>query len=300
MTSTPPTPNEPSILGRFASIVGLLGAALFFTGWIYRWAYFAFFQLEITTLDLPVQSFFMVPIQVFLGSFKKIGQTALAFLVTFLAIYITLWLIHSVGGAIVKTLEEWRWQNAAYYTTKRQKSRPDRILQSFFQFNPINFDSIKFLQSLIDEIAIVSWVLIIFFWFARYQGTVDARRDAGQNSTLPVIALVTPEKRLALGRSLDTEDPLAQFSSPSLEDYRIFGDRTLFNNIQGIEDNDPTQQRIWRLLMERDGWIYLFITLPENSPPLGRPAVLAIQESNLGEQLMILSPSLERVDTTQN
>ncbi|MCD8485617.1 MAG: hypothetical protein LRZ84_02410 [Desertifilum sp.] len=300
MTSTPPTPNEPSVLGRFASIVGLLGAALFFTGWIYRWAYFAFFQLEITTLDLPVQSFFMVPIQVFLGNFKKIGQTALLFLVTFLAIYITLWLIHSVGAAIVKAIEDWRWQNATHYITKRPKSSLDYILQSFFKFNPINFDSVKFLQSLIDEIAIVSWVLIIFFWFARYQGTVDARRDAGQNSTLPVIALVTPEKRLALGRSLDTEDPLAQFSSPSLADYRIFGDRTLFNSIQGIEDNDLEQERIWRLLIERDGWIYLFITLKDNYPSSARPAVLAIQESNLGEQLMILSPSLKRESANQN
>jgi hypothetical protein len=41
--------NEQSILGKFASVVGLLGASLYFTGWIYRRAYYNFFPLEVTT-----------------------------------------------------------------------------------------------------------------------------------------------------------------------------------------------------------------------------------------------------------
>ncbi|MEG4857246.1 hypothetical protein QUB75_06105 [Microcoleus sp. K1-B6] len=57
MSQNPPSNPEPSILGTFASILGLLSAALFFTGWIYRWAYFGFFQLEVTTLDLGASQF---------------------------------------------------------------------------------------------------------------------------------------------------------------------------------------------------------------------------------------------------
>ncbi|MEH2151551.1 hypothetical protein [Nostoc sp.] len=56
MTQTPNSNQETNILGKFTSVLGLLGAALFFAGWIYRWSYFYFFQLELNTLDLPAQS----------------------------------------------------------------------------------------------------------------------------------------------------------------------------------------------------------------------------------------------------
>ena len=61
--------NQNTILSQFASVVALLGSALYFTGWIYRWSYFGFFQLEVTTLNFPFESFLFVPLQVFLGSF---------------------------------------------------------------------------------------------------------------------------------------------------------------------------------------------------------------------------------------
>ncbi|MEG3844759.1 hypothetical protein QT986_31580, partial [Microcoleus sp. herbarium14] len=90
MLPTPESTPESNILGNFASVFGLLGAALFFTGWIYRWSYFSFFQLEVTTLDLPVESFFMVPLQVFFSGGKSIFKSAIALLLTSLAIYHTL------------------------------------------------------------------------------------------------------------------------------------------------------------------------------------------------------------------
>ena len=73
MSNAPQPPNEPKILGTFASLVGLLGLFLYFTGWLYRWAYYGFFKLEITRLDLPFKSFFLVPIQVFLGDLWAFG-----------------------------------------------------------------------------------------------------------------------------------------------------------------------------------------------------------------------------------
>jgi hypothetical protein len=43
----------------------------------------------------------------------------------------------------------------------------------------------------------------VIFWLARWQGVTDARRDAGQNSTLPVVALITLEEKFAVGCNLD-------------------------------------------------------------------------------------------------
>ena len=86
MIPTPESTPESNILGNFASVFGLLGAALFFTGWIYRWSYFSFFQLQVTTLDLPVESFFMAPLQVFFADNLTIFKSAIALLLTVLAI----------------------------------------------------------------------------------------------------------------------------------------------------------------------------------------------------------------------
>ena len=291
MSPTPETTKEPNILGKVASVVGLLGAALFFTGWIYRWSYFYFFQLEITTLDLPAQSFFIVPLQVFLGDGWAILKTIVAILFTAIAIYLTLWLIHTIGDAIGEKIDNLR-SPIITPIKKRQQSWLSRQLKSLTEFSYAEFNSIKFLRSLLDEIIIVFWILIILYWLARWQGTIDARRDAGQNSTLPVITLVAPENRLPLGRKLENE-----FINPSLKGYRIIGDRGLFRNILGQEQTDTTNPKnpiIWRLLMERGGWIYLFPALPPNANPNDRPPVLAIQESTLGEQLMILSPDVSK------
>ena len=41
---------------RLLSILSLLGVGLFFVGWVYRWAYFSFFQLQINTINLSPQS----------------------------------------------------------------------------------------------------------------------------------------------------------------------------------------------------------------------------------------------------
>ena len=87
-------PNEPKILATFASLLGVLAVFLYFTGWIYRWAYFNFFQLDITTLDLPLESFFIVPFQVFLGNFWALGKTLLAIVASIFLIYISMWLLN--------------------------------------------------------------------------------------------------------------------------------------------------------------------------------------------------------------
>ncbi|NEO30998.1 MAG: hypothetical protein F6K36_11320 [Symploca sp. SIO3C6] len=52
---------------------------------------------------------------------------------------------------------------------------------------------------------------------------------------------------------------------------------------------------MWRLLIDRDGYFYIFPALPEKrakSEPNLRPPVLVIYESGDGNQLLILSPKI--------
>ncbi len=290
MTQAPQPNQEPNILGKFASVVGLLGIALFFAGWIYRWSYFYFFQLEVTNLDFPAQSFLFVPLQIFLGDGWAIFRTVFAFLLAVIAIQLTLWLIWIITEAFVNTFNQFL-STRVIPATQRRRSWIAKQLNSLATFSSAQLRSVEFLRSLVNEIVIVSWVLIFIFWLARWQGIADARRDAGQNSTLPVVALITPEEKFALGRKLDDV-----FADPSLEKYRIIGDRGLFDDLRGKEDTDisnPKQPRVWRLLLERGGWIYLFQALPPNAKANERPLVLAIQQGEKGHTV-IRSPEVSK------
>ena len=285
------TPNQESnILGKFTSVLGLLGAALFFAGWIYRWSYFYFFQLELNTLDLPAQSFLIVPLQIFFGDGWTICKTAIAFFIAAIAIQATLWLIKIISDTVVSANQ--LLLSRINSATQRKSSWTAKQLKSLAEFSSGQLRSVEFLRSLVNEIVIVSWVLIVIFWLARWQGVADARRDAGQNSTLPVVALITPEEKFAVGRKLDD-----RFINPSLKGYRIIGDLGLFDDLQGREDTDiitnPKQPRVWRLLLERGGWIYLFRALPPNAKSNELPSVLAIQESDKGH-IIIRSPEVSK------
>jgi hypothetical protein len=292
MTQAPNSNQETNILGKFTSVLGLLGAALFFAGWIYRWSYFYFFQLEVNTLDLPAQSFLIVPLQIFLGDGWAIFKSAIAFFVAAIAIQATLWLIKIVTDAVVSINQS--LLNRIISATQHKRSWMAKQLKSVAEFGIGQLRSVEFLRSLVNEIVIVSWVLIVIFWLARWQGIADARRDAGQNSTLPVVALITPEEKFAVGRKLDNI-----FADPSLKGYRIIGDRGLFDDLRGREDNDisnPKQPRVWRLLLERGGWIYLFRELPPNAKFNEIPSVLAIQENDKGH-IIIRSPEVSKTSS---
>ncbi|WP_298910923.1 hypothetical protein [uncultured Nostoc sp.] len=292
MTQTPTPNQETNILGKFTSVLGLLGAALFFAGWIYRWSYFYFFQLEVNTLDLPAQSFLIVPLQIFLGDGWTICKSAIAFFIAAIAIQATLWLIKIISDTVVSVSQ--LLLSRIISATQRKRSWTAKQLKSLAEFSSGQLRSVEFLRSLVNEIVIVSWVLIVIFWLARWQGIDDARRDAGQNSTLPVVALITPEEKFAVGRKLDDI-----FADPSLKGYRIIGDRGLFDDLRGREDNDisnPQQPRVWRLLLERGGWIYLFRALPSNVKLDEIPSVLAIQESDKGH-IIIRSPEASKTSS---
>ena len=289
MTASPQPTPESNILGNFASVVGLLGAALFFTGWIYRWSYFSCFQLNVITLDLPVESFFLVPLQVFLGDGWTILRSAIALLLTALAIYLSLWLVNSINKTVAAKINR-RARRWRFYARRRRLGWLHRFLKSWQRFNINRLNSIKLLRSLVDEIIIVGWVLLVLFWSAYHQGIGDARRDAGENSTLPAIVLIAKQDNIALGRKLDSV-----FQEPSRKDYKFIGDKGLFDDWLDKADTDTSNSkkpRVWRLLLERGNWIYLFpaLTNEQQKDPKARPPVMAIQQSQSGDQLLIVSP----------
>lgn len=310
-SSPPESGNEPSILRGFASLIGLLGPSLFFTGWIYRWVYFFQFHLELTTLDFSIESFFIVPIQVILGDTSAIIRAVIAIMLMVAAIHVTLWFISGL-----KNIEQWdkisqifsahlfktfaklsdrvpsfpyspdpsainayslpEEQSELYHKTVKVLSKIfqalNQLFRSLIHFNPLTFDAVKVLRSLVDETVIVAWVLIILFHLARTQAIQDAQRDMGINSTLPVVTFIVPDEQIPLGRQLD--DP-ANNNLP-IEGFRFFGDKEAFKHFINREDtlvyNPEKPTRVWRLLLERDGWIYLLPQLQEKKKSLKVPA----------------------------
>nr|WP_317265376.1 hypothetical protein [Arthrospira sp. SH-MAG29] len=93
MSESPRLPPETFALGRIASLLVMLGAVLYFTGWTYRWIYFGFFQLEVTTLPLPLESFYIAAFQVFFGSFRAILHTIITIALIVVGVYCSLWLL---------------------------------------------------------------------------------------------------------------------------------------------------------------------------------------------------------------
>jgi hypothetical protein len=288
-TSGKPTP-ESKFLSKFASVVGLLATALFFTGWIYRWSYFYCFQLNVITLDLPADSFFIVPLQVFLGDGWTLLKSTIALLLTALAIYLTLWLVHSINNTVAAKIDRIIITRSNSSSSGKKFRWIYRILNSWEQFNVNQYNSIEFLRSLVDEIIIVGWLLLVLFWSAYHQGIADARRDAGENSTLPVITLIANQDNIPLGRKLD--DTTLRVNP---KEFKAIGDLGLFEDLSKrdySDINNPKEPRVWRLLLARGNWIYLFpaLTKKQQKDPKARPPVVAVQQSLPG-RLLIVSPA---------
>ncbi|MBF2063130.1 MAG: hypothetical protein IGS39_01650 [Calothrix sp. C42_A2020_038] len=284
--------QEPSILARVASIIGLIGVALYFTGWIYRWTYYGFFQLSISTLDFPIESFFFVTLQVFFGSFWTLCRFLLAILGVALSIRISIRLLRFIESWTLLKARDLSLDISHINRSKKVSRFFKRILRTvqiclFWIIQELRLFASSFPQSLRNEIIIVTWILITLFWLARWQGEIDARRDAGvSSSTLPIITFVTSsENKLALGRNLDD-----LLTDPPLSGYRIIGDKDIFDSLFGRETNyrvDSEDIIVWRLLIRDSNWIYMFPCLPSNAGIKDRPYVLAVSETQSGDQLLI-------------
>jgi hypothetical protein len=276
VTSPSPNPVNLNPLGTFASFVAVLAIFLFFTGWIYRWAYFGYFELELNSLNFPAQSFLLVPIQVILGDVGRLGWSALATL--------------AVIGLIKATL--WLSQSSFSETSNSAQSKFTQFLEGVHQF-PL-FQGVRWLtdlfpQPLRQELVIVAWVLIALFYLAQWQGNEDASRDSvNKSTTRPIITLVSPSDKFAMAATLDNklaDDEKKNPEYPLLNNVRIFGDVDQFRRLYAKGTNSTDSS--WRLLVESGNWLYIFKTLPQSSDL--HPYVLAVNTGDGRVQSIILS-----------
>ena len=247
-----------------------LDSFIYFIGWIYRWAYFGFFALELNTLNLPHESFLIVPIQIIFGNFWIFIRAVIAMTLTISLIQVILW-------AISPKINHQNIPNKIQILIKRIHDFPLlNILRSLAKLLP---------SSLRQEIVIVICILGSLFWLGRFQGQADAYRDAvNHTSTRPIVTLVTAKDKLPLGRNLDDV-----FTPPSLKESRIFGDLEQFNTTSKAINDDTDQSIVWRLLIESNDWVYVFPSMPSDAQFNQRPPVLAINTGDGGVQLLIIS-----------
>ena len=287
---------------RLVSILSLIGVGLFFVGWVYRWAYFSFFSLQINALNLSPQSFLFSPIQVFFGDTPRIRLTIISLVLTAIGVYLLVWL-YNLFITLITKIAKFLYrklnlpQPIAPPSTQNKilkflikvlrffKSLVKKILRNLLNFGKTRRESLQILQGLIEEIISVSVVIIVFYWLARTQGINDARLDASPASNLPAISFIVKETQFPLGGKLDNI-----LGAAPVKGFTIIGDRGMFESLQNKYDTDITtdrnQPRVWRLLLEQNGWFYIFHNLPANATPDQRPLVLALKEN----QMLILGP----------
>lgn len=261
--TTSQTPPEFNPLSKLVSLIALVAAGLYFTGWIYRWAYFGFFHLQVTSLNLPVESFYLAAFQALFGSPLTVIRTILGFILIIILILGSLKLLQTIQTKL-------------------------SLFSAQFSFNlsPQHLSSLNFLLSLIDELIIITWLLILLFNLAQWQGDKDALTDAvNETSTLPIITAIMPDN-FPLGRNLD--NPLINSSK-----FRVIGEQNIYENLRGRELNNldnPQEKRVWRLLLNRDGYLYIFPALPKKKHNLDFPVVTLYERDN-GIQLVIRQSS---------
>lgn len=248
--------------GKLISLLALVAAALYFTGWVYRWAYFGFFQIEVITLNLPIESFYLAAFRSLIGNPLIFLRTIITFTISSILIILSLQLVNRSQYAI------------------------DNFLRKFKQYSSLKkLDSLNFLLSLIDELIIFIWVLITLFSVASWQGDLDSSRDAvNETSRLPVVTTIIRNENAAIGRNLNDI-----FDNPS--GFRVIGNHVLYERLLGTELTDLRDQespRVWRLLIDRDGYYYIFPALPNKDMKQSFP-VLIIYENSNNVQLTIIS-----------
>ncbi|WP_413171535.1 hypothetical protein [Anabaena azotica] len=316
-----------NILSSFASLLAVLSIFVYFSGWIYRWAYYGFFELEITSIQLPFESFFIVPVQIFLGDTLKLLQTSLLIICLYVVINFTLWLIKETNSNDHKNTHTLILLPAKVYLINNESKHKSTLpqtsniksqkisykwkhfsqqLHEFYLLRKLRSFTKTLSQPLSKDIVIVSWVLTALFCFSYYQGHADAVRDAvNQTSTRPIVTLVTKKENLAIGRNLvdpqvtkELDKLLSKPSSPN--DFRIVGDVNQFYLIWRSPTNDmitnPEEPTVWRLLIQTDKWVYLFPALSSKRKSYNRPPLLIINTDQSQIQLLILSRPADMVN----
>jgi hypothetical protein len=260
----------------------LIGIILFFSGWIYRWAYFSFFGLDINLQSFLSQSFFIVPIQIFFGSVYNILRTAILILSLPLLSSMTVIYVNRLRLLAAILIARILIIPVRHKCLCLAKDRSGRR-QPFFPL-------------MLNETVVAAWALILTFWLSHQQAQSDARRDAvDSTSTLPVVSLLVPTTGFVLGQDLRHLDDNNQLiTDPELKNYSLIGDHNLARDLRSTSLSSPEKKQVWRLLaQETGGWLYLVRTMPPSANKDDRPMVLAIPNASQG-QALILGPEIPK------
>ena len=256
--------ESASPLGKLAGSVGLLAIALLFTGWIYRWHYFTYFQVEPTSMGLSVESTSFAAFSLLFGSPWAIAR-----------------FLGGLGLALVGVVVTFR----AMRVCRRQMGSGLERLEQRLGLGGNQRQQLRLLGSLVDELVIVLWLLLVLYWLAAGQGLADARRDAmDDTSTLPVIAIAMAGKEVVIGR-----DPDQLLVNPG--GVRLFGSRERYDALLGTELNPVGGGRRWRLLSDAGGQLLVFPSMPALAVGGKAPPVLIFPDGGKGDRLIILSPA---------
>ena len=244
------------------------------------------FQIEVPSLNLPIESFYLAAFQGLFGSFWAIIRSVLAVFGGSIAIHVSLWIIDRFIKEIIKPILNWIQSRLLHFANRRQRSWLAKQLYSFANFSSLQLVSIQFIRSLINELVIVFWALAILLWLARQQAYFDARADVvNETSTLPIITVVASEENMLMGRKPEDKE-----DNPT--GIRIIGDERRYINLLGkelTELNNTQEDRVWRLLLDRNGYFYIF-PAPTNQEFDAFPTTIMIHEGSNGDRLVILSP----------
>jgi hypothetical protein len=270
MADTPPPANP---LGTVAGSVGLLAIALVFSGWIYRWHYYAFFQVDPTHLGFSVESTSLAAFSLLFRSPLAVVRTLVALAFALAAILVTFQGIRACRAWLAPRLRSVRHQ-------RRRWDLGPSITLSRWQRREL-----RRLGALLQELVIGLWLLLVLHQLASWQGVADARRDATtETSTLPLVTLAMKESSAVIGRDLDQP-----FANPA--GVRVFGSRERYEALLGAELNPADQRTTWRLLADTGNQVLVIPTLPKAQTTSKAPPVLLFNTSDQSPPLVVLSPA---------
>jgi hypothetical protein len=172
MADLPPPANP---LGTLAGSVGLLAIALVFSGTIYRWHYYTFFQVDPTHLGFSVESTSLAAFALLFRGPLAVARTLGALVFALAGILLTFQGIRAGRVWLAPRLRRW-WPRASTALSRGQRRELRRL------------------GALLQDLVIGLWVVLVLHQLAAWQGVADARRDAvTETSTLPLVTLAMKE-----------------------------------------------------------------------------------------------------------
>jgi hypothetical protein len=248
-----------NFFGIFINLLGLISAILYFSGWIYRLAYYQRFDINVTELNFSFESFLLIPVCTLFSDLLRIVLYNGPLNLILLAISIVL--ISFFFIVLVRHLVN------SFINAGSSSKTINKIKNSWFIKETIYFYNLMFEYKVI-QVTTTLFILFILFSFAWVKGFIDGSRDiTDATSILPEVSMVS-------GSTLSSKNP------------DVIGNAELANKITQHKTSDAARK--WRLLLRQDDWIYVVSTVQQGSNDT--PKVMAVSKGEAGDKLLIFQP----------